>query len=346
MAEVLRYVNTASTAGGDGTTNATAGANRAYATMSEWEANEGTNLVTDGDTHRVLCSGGDDSTAVTLNGFTVGASNFVTIEGEYDGSAGALDATLYRLTTTSATQIQCDIDYAVFDKLQFDGSATANQGILFGTSKNDGTVKNCVFYDLARYGSFQSTGATNVTYFNNLFYELGRSPIGVSTTSTGMGEVYNCTAYNFNSTNQVNGSFVEQDANGQFKVVNCIAVAHSSSTRNDFEQTYTLATGSDYNASSDTSAPGANSIHSITASTEFVSVTGGSENFHLASGSTVLADGVGPSSDAAVPTLDIDGDTRSGTTTDIGFDLYVAVGGGGGNGYSVINSIYNRLLAG
>jgi hypothetical protein len=32
-----RYVNVASTSGGDGTTNATAGANRAYASLSEWE---------------------------------------------------------------------------------------------------------------------------------------------------------------------------------------------------------------------------------------------------------------------------------------------------------------------
>jgi len=345
MAEVLRYVNTASTAGGDGTTNATAGANRAYATLSEWEANEGTDLVTDGDTHRVICSGGADSTAVTLNGFTVDATHFATIEGEYDGAAGALDTGLYHLTTTSATQIQCDCDYTVFDKLQFDGSGTANQSILFSTAKNDGTVKNSVFYDLARYAVFQSTGATNVTHYNWLAYKLGRSPIGVSTTSTGMGEVYNCTAYDYNSTDQVNGSFIEQDANNQFKVVNCIGIASASSTRADFEQTYTLATGSDYNASSDTSAPGANSIHSITASTEFVSVTGGSEDFHLAFGSTLLTDGVGPSSDASVPTTDIDGDTRSGTTCDIGFDEYVAAGGGG-NGYSVINSIYNRLLAG
>lgn len=38
MATIIRYVNTASTPGGDGTTNATAGANRAYASLSAAEA--------------------------------------------------------------------------------------------------------------------------------------------------------------------------------------------------------------------------------------------------------------------------------------------------------------------
>ena len=33
MATITRYVNTASTPGGDGTTNATSGANRAYASL-------------------------------------------------------------------------------------------------------------------------------------------------------------------------------------------------------------------------------------------------------------------------------------------------------------------------
>ncbi len=326
MAEVIRYVNTASTAGGGGTTNATAGANRAYATLSEWEANEGTDLVTDGDTHRVICSGGADSTAVTINGFTVGASNYVTIEGEWDASTGRLNTSQYHLTSTSDSQILCDTDYTVFDKVQFDGGATSNQLLRWGTSKNDGTVKNCLFTDAARYGVFHNTRSTNVTYFNNLFYEIARSPIGVGTTSTGMGTVYNCTAYNFNTANVAGGSFIQQDANDQFKVVNCIAIADSASTRADFEESFTLLTGSDYNASSDTSAPGANSIHSITDTAEFVSVAVGSEDFHLNSGSTLLGDGVGPSTDSSVPATDIDGDTRSGTTCDIGFDEYAASG--------------------
>lgn len=40
MAVVNRYVNTGSSAGGDGTTNATSGANRAYVDIAEWESAE------------------------------------------------------------------------------------------------------------------------------------------------------------------------------------------------------------------------------------------------------------------------------------------------------------------
>ncbi len=83
MATVTRYVNTNSTAGGNGTTNATSGANRAYATLSEWESNEQTDLVTDGDVHVCICdgAGGDDSTFVLIDGWTTGSSNDITIQG-------------------------------------------------------------------------------------------------------------------------------------------------------------------------------------------------------------------------------------------------------------------------
>lgn len=44
---------------------------------------------------------------------------------------------------------------------------------------------------------------------------------------------------------------------------------------------------------------------------------------HIGSGSNARGAGIGPSSDAAVPTVDIDGDARSGTTTDLGADQFV-----------------------
>ncbi len=41
----------------------------------------------------------------------------------------------------------------------------------------------------------------------------------------------------------------------------------------------------------------------------------------MAAGDTyAIGAGVGPSSDSVVPTDDVDGDTRSGTTCDLGFD--------------------------
>ncbi len=99
MAERLRYVNTASTAGGDGTTNATTGTTRAYASLSAWEAASQADLVTAGDTARVLCEGATaDTTVCDINGWTTGASNGITVEvSQANRHTGKKNTAKYRL---------------------------------------------------------------------------------------------------------------------------------------------------------------------------------------------------------------------------------------------------------
>ena len=81
MALITRYVNTGSTSGGDGTTNDTTGANRAYVSLSAAEAAEQTDLVSAGDSIEILCSGSThDTTIVTFSGCTTGASNTITVK--------------------------------------------------------------------------------------------------------------------------------------------------------------------------------------------------------------------------------------------------------------------------
>lgn len=51
-------------------------------------------------------------------------------------------------------------------------------------------------------------------------------------------------------------------------------------------------------------------------------------DYHLVAGDTAaIGAGLGPASDSDVPVDDVDGDTRSGATTDIGIDLYGGAGG-------------------
>ena len=65
-----RYVNAGSTPGGDGTTPALSGANRAYASMSEWEAARQGDLVTAAEGEIVICEGSTmDTTEVTMDGW-------------------------------------------------------------------------------------------------------------------------------------------------------------------------------------------------------------------------------------------------------------------------------------
>jgi hypothetical protein len=90
MATVQRYINTAS-AGGNGTTNGTAGATAAYASLSSWEANTGAaNLAT--DDHIVDCCGtAADTTGVTLDFAVNITSGSITIRGNRGDAAGFYD---------------------------------------------------------------------------------------------------------------------------------------------------------------------------------------------------------------------------------------------------------------
>jgi hypothetical protein len=81
----------------------------------------------------------------------------------------------------------------------------------------------------------------------------------------------------------------------------------------------------DYNESNDATANGANSDTGITAANEFVATS--PANLHLKTGATAIGSGIGPSSDANVPTDDIDGNSRAGATCDRGWHEFQAAGG-------------------
>jgi len=71
-----RYINTGSSSGGDGTTNATSGANRAWVSRSEAGSSLPSTLT---DDFIVYCAGGQDSTSEVWN-ITTSASNFLQLE--------------------------------------------------------------------------------------------------------------------------------------------------------------------------------------------------------------------------------------------------------------------------
>lgn len=82
------------------------------------------------------------------------------------------------------------------------------------------------------------------------------------------------------------------------------------------------------NCAHDTAGVFTGSTASVAYSTaNFTNVTAASENAKLASGSALIAAGVGPGSNASVPTEDFEGTARAGSTTDIGADQRTAAGG-------------------
>ena len=116
---------------------------------------------------------------------------------------------------------------------------------------------------------------------------------------------------------------------------NCVILNQQRATRSHgiVKNTIFQDNGTDLYSFSGTSANNLTDNSSLSVSNNVTSSTltfadKTNKDYHLASGDTDAMDaGVGPSTDANVPSADIDGDTRSGTTCDIGLDEYVVAAG-------------------
>lgn len=186
MATVQRFVNTAS-AGGDGTTNATSGANAAYASLASWIAN--TSGGSASDDYIVDCCGvAADTTPAEVDFAPSITSGSILIRANRGDAAGFYDGPLvissshYRLATGTSTLCLVLIEpNTTVDGLQLvPGHLTSNRsGINSTTSGSSGqywTIRNCrllndgsVDFGLG-FGSGVNLGGngTTRTYENNL----------------------------------------------------------------------------------------------------------------------------------------------------------------------------------
>ncbi len=183
MATVQRYVNTASTAGGDGTTNATSGTTRAYASLSEWEANAG-GVAT--DDYIVDCCGGADTTVVTVDFATAMTSGTITIRGNRSDAAGfytgdaLISGAHYRLSPALGSGffaiVLAEVNVTL-DGIQVNASRATSNNAAFAvqvtnnTSTSTMVVQNCRIRNDGGIGNglgSSSSSASNRTYQNNL----------------------------------------------------------------------------------------------------------------------------------------------------------------------------------
>lgn len=326
-----RFVNTASTAGGDGTTNNTSGATRAWADLAEAANGLGASLSTPID---IYCSGTAADTSnvnQTVWDMTTTATNKLRIIGEQSplhpnfstSKSGKFDTSLYRITCTNRNGLYNNLPAHVeYHGIQVEVTVSdAGSYVAFKTSNANQTVTDitcvmahCIAKAVQTSGTvigfntrFPGTGGRGTSKVYNclsLSCQTGfNNDFGLS---GDVGEYYNCTAINSAF------SFVED---ATMKVVNCLS---SGATNVGFVGTF--AAGSNYNAESDgNGAPGANSrtLQTFT----FVNAAGGdyhlAENDGGAKGFGTADPGSGLFSD------DCDGQAR-GATWDIGFDQYVA----------------------
>ena len=336
MANIIRYVNTNSTAGGDGTTNATSGVNRAYAGLGEWEAAEQTDLVAAGDTAEVICSGGADTVALQISGWTTGVSNYILIHATTDKHNGVFDSAKYYFVGTVSSGMAISVGFVRVEDLQLDkitpvSSGVARPAISWGASTGTQHVRRNIF----RFDSNVITGVVGAIAMNsstpdyvitdNIFDNRLASGGTNNICMTGIGGsadvlIYNNTFINWPLAINSKANYLAK--NNIFQ--DCAA-----------DITGTLNSGNDYNLTDNGSIAGANSVASSTLTFENKAAF----NFALVVGDTsAIGAGIGPSSDTNVPLSDIIGTARSGATTDIG--AFVFVGGGGGSTLTADSGTY------
>lgn len=319
---VTRYVNTASTAGGDGTTNATSGANRAYVSLFDAEAAEQTDLVAAGNSMEIICEGSTaDSTAVSISGWTTGASNRLTVKattGKHTGTPG----TGYRITSSDVSgTLRIGEEYVTIDGLEIINTAAGTAALAFPSglgSSNDIIVANSLIWNSATSSSSYTIVATQtnlrLTFYNNAVW--GGSRTWDTRGATAVTATF-CTFWRHaDQLGLVSGS--------ELALKNSYSGKASGSSEDYWSGG--SPTGNN-NASSDTTATArfTSSINSLTGSNQFTSVTSGSENFALKAGNGLAAQ----AATGTGITTDILGVTRD-SPPDIG--AFESVGGGGGGG--------------
>lgn len=359
--ERTRYVNTGSTAGGNGTTNATVGANRAYASLAEATAAEVDDLVADNVYLKIYCEGATEDTAGTagIGGYTTDAAHYIHILASTAGRhAGVWDSAKYHIRHEAMT-ILVDQSDVIIEGLQVSVGGGAPQDNVFAifSSASAGNVtirENLVKLDQTTSitgggisaGVWRETEAPgNMFVVNNIVYDFTiETGIGILTFNvTGAGKTY---AYHNTAYNTIIGIGDASDT-GEMIARNNISQASLGSLAYFAGSAFDSL--SDYNISDLTDAPGAHSIQSTTIA--FANV--GAKNFHTIDAAAKVANNLYADSSYAV-TVDIDGGARpnsgdvyaggdesnigvasstgTGAATAVGKALFSAVGSSAGIG--------------
>lgn len=351
-ATVQRYVNTNSS-GGDGTTNGTSGSISAYPSLSAWEAAEQTDLVADGDSHVVTCdnAGGDDSTAFTIDGWTTGASNPITIEANsnsyHDGTTGS--------GYVIANEVTVVEPHVNFHDLSFVGPTGYDTKSIQLNGVENIFVRRCNFHSgsttaltsgINAYGGDAGGNDIGITIENSFFVGYAKGAVVAQPEGFGPAidyKVHCCSVQNIDGHGDYSGasaafsmSAIGADTRA-FYIYNTLVGDAIATVGVRFGASTSDFTG-DYNVGEDALLPGANTLdnYSITDSAspgagDWMIVTEtavGSEDLHLQNDADNDILQAGDST--GMPTDDIDRNTRTGTY-DIGAHQVSAAATGGGS---------------
>ena len=350
MVDTVRYINTDSTPGGDGTTNNTTGTDRAYATLGEWVANAG-GAIGVGNRHIGRFSTPSsvvDQTKLVFDTATWGNDGELILEAlSYSVPA------IMQPSGSSGHGIECARDAITIEGIELDGSQItyrSDEGIRIEEVDNT-IIRACFIHslrnqdgdgifiwgtdDVPRKVTIQDVGLTNlqrgaITGQNFSFFEVTMS---------------NCIATKVNHMlNSSIGAFGfyrgGYDQNGSVcRFVNCIGQNERALLSFSIGNSGGTIEG-DNNASDDDTAPGANSYHTCifqdntnpgVNTVMLVDLTTVPADMHLIDdpGNIAIDNGRGPDDvtyGQYVNGTDIDGDARTGLICNLGFDEFSGAG--------------------
>lgn len=269
------------------------------------------NLVGDGNTLTINCSGGVDANAVTIDGWTTDSTHYITVNVAKANRHTSVRGTGYRIVINTSGVIALNIKEPY----------TRIIGLAISNGMNDGGyssgvaisatcfIISCLVYDSGCLGTGNGIecdeDSSTFTIVNTIVYNCGPN-IHIK---SGTGYIYNCT-----SLNGVYGIL-------QFGTVyakNCYCGGNSN---RDYYGTITKTTCH----SSDTWGDTQTSI----ADCHFTNSTAGSENIHIDGTSALVGAGTDLHADATYPfSTDFEDDARPDGAWDVGADEYAAEGGG------------------
>lgn len=291
-----------------------------YTSLDTWEADTDNDLVTAEEIETIQVDGVFAVTTVVA-GATTNASYYRRIEGisggRHDGtnaSGAALNVSTNGGTWPTLWLQESFVQVAWLRMGR--GAGTSGSNYCFRFQGSSLLIESVVGYgtaaapmeSFARYDS-----GTGILVRNSCGHNMNAGIEGPSGDTDAITTAY-CTFVR-----------VEEDANNgnaglrYVLAKNCACFHFGGSS--GFADYLNLDAGSSNNASSD--ATGSSGLQSLTGTDEFVDLTDDAMDLHLQSGSTLEAAGT----PVAGTTTDVDGDTRDGSTPDVGFDELAAGGG-------------------
>ena len=299
MATVTRYVDP----GAGGAANGTSWTD-AYTSLSAWQTAEATNLVSDGDEHIVYVRGAVGSSGIAIGtGWTTGASNTLTIEGNWGG--GAWDDSASRMVKTSDwAWTDLAVGYITIKNMQFKNAASDSRPTLrIATGSATGIVfVNCLWADSpTTHVDIQNDGTSY--FINCASYNSGGEGFYVPETGSGTtAYMYNCVALNATT----HGFRVDA-----WRTMHCKNCYDDGDTAG-----FLGSTNSTFSATTCASSDGSESTTTVAMATGsgayFTNVTAGSEDATIGESSSLASGGTDLSADGTYAfDYDWEGETRS-----------------------------------